>query len=151
MGYINLCEVRVVDIIFSDEASSIILKNSTNGKKFPIHVSIETGSLLLDLFQRQTFKRPNTFTLLSNCIVSLGAHIQTIVIDDFSEGIFIAKIILNHKGEVFSLDARPSDAIALAFVNHLSVWATAALIERLSCIEKIPPYGQKTDIFVICH
>jgi bifunctional DNase/RNase len=151
MGYVSLVGISVADIVFSHEASSIVMKNDENGKVFLIHVSIETGSLLLDLFKRRTSKRPNTFTLLSNCITALGATIQAIIINDTFDGVFLAKIVLNNKGTISSLDARPSDAIALAIVNNLPTLATSTLIEKLSWIDAIPSDIQTPNTFFLCH
>jgi bifunctional DNase/RNase len=151
MEYISLIGISVADIIFSNEASAIIMKNGENGKNFLIHVSIETGSLLLDLFQKRTSKRPNTFTLLSNCITSLGATIQVIILDDMFDGVFFSKVILNSKGILSTLDARPSDAIALAFVNNLPVLATTQLIKKLSWLDTIPTNTEVSSTFFLCH
>jgi bifunctional DNase/RNase len=144
-------EVVVVDIVFSNEAASLIMKNTVDGKNFVIHVAPETGTLLLDIFQKRTQKRPNTFTLLSNCITALGAHIQSIVIGDSFEGIFFAKIVLKHRGTFISLDARPSDAIALAFINHFPILATANLLRKLPWIDHIPSPTQAVGTFFLCH
>ncbi|MDR0418170.1 MAG: bifunctional nuclease family protein [Puniceicoccales bacterium] len=132
MVYVDLVGISVSDIVFSSGASSLIMQNHTNGKSFPIHVSVEAGNLLRDLLKKQIAKRPNTFTLLSNCITALGATVQAIVIDDTFEGIFFAKIILNNKGTLLCLDARPSDAIALALINQFPIFATQTLVEKLS-------------------
>ncbi|MDR0590510.1 MAG: bifunctional nuclease family protein [Puniceicoccales bacterium] len=150
MDCINLTGISVADIIFSKEASSIVMKNDSNGKNFLIHVSIETGSLLLDLFQKRFSMRPNTFTLLSNCITSLGARIQAIIIDDAFDGVFLAKIILRNKGTLSRLDARPSDAIALALVNNLPILATATLVKKLSWIDSLP-HSRTPNISFLCH
>ncbi|MDR1435261.1 MAG: bifunctional nuclease family protein [Puniceicoccales bacterium] len=147
----DLIELFVVDIVFSSEASSIVLKNSANGKVSPIHVSIEMGSLLLDLFRRNSPKRPDTFTLLSNCITSLGATMQAIIIEDAFDGIFFAKIVLNNHGTLSSLDARPSDAIALALVNKLPILGTTTLMKKLSWVDSIPTNRKMADIFFLCR
>jgi bifunctional DNase/RNase len=132
MVYVDLVGISISDIVFSSGASSLIMQNHANGKSFPIHVSVETGNLLRDLLKKQTAKRPHTFTLLSNCITALGATIQAIVIDDTFEGIFFAKIILNNRGTLLCLDARPSDAIALALINQFPIFTTQTLVEKLS-------------------
>ncbi|MDR1590651.1 MAG: bifunctional nuclease family protein [Puniceicoccales bacterium] len=151
MVYVDLVGISISDIVFSSGASSLIVQNNANGKKFLIHVSSETGALLRNLLKKQTSKRPHTFTLLSNCITSLGATIQTIVIDDTFEGVFFAKIILNNKGTSLCLDARPSDAIALAIVNSLPILATSTLIEKLSWIDAIPSDIQTPNTSFLCR
>jgi bifunctional DNase/RNase len=149
MVYVDLDGISISDIVFSSGASSLIMQNNADGKRFLIHVSSETGILLRNLLKKQTSKRPHTFTLLSNCITSLGATIQAIVIDDACEGVFFAKIILNNKGTTLCLDARPSDAIALALINQLSIFTTQTLIEKLSWIDA--PAISTANISFLCH
>jgi bifunctional DNase/RNase len=146
MDYLGWVGISVADIIFSREASSLIMRNDINGRNFVIHISTETGSLLRDIFKKRIFKRPNTFTLLSNCITALGASIQAIVISDTFNGVFLAKIILNNKGTLSTLDARPSDAIALAFINNLPLMATKTLLEKLSWIDMVPTNSTAVNV-----
>ena len=146
MGDHKWVNVAVVDVVFSNEASSIIMKNCNNGKNFLIHTSIEMGSILLDIFQKHHFKRPNTFTLLSNCITSLGGDIRAIVIDDAYEGIFFAKIVIDQNGTPIQLDARPSDAIALAVVNNMPIVAESSLLEKLTWIDTSKVNYNKANI-----
>ncbi|MDR2812781.1 MAG: bifunctional nuclease family protein [Puniceicoccales bacterium] len=146
MVYVDLVGISIFDIVLSSGASSIIMQNHVDGKRFPIYVSNETGTLLRDLLRKQAAKRPYTFTLLSNCITSLGATIQAIIIDDTFEGIFFAKIILNNKGTLLHLDARPSDAIALALINQLPIFATQTLMQKLSWFNNIPHHPQTLGV-----
>jgi bifunctional DNase/RNase len=150
MVYVDLVGISITDVVFSNGAASLVMQNSASRKSFLIHVSTETGGLLRNLLKKQTSKRPSTFTLLSNCITSLGSTIQAIIIDDTFEGIFFAKIILNNKGTLLCLDARPSDAIALALINQLPIFATQTLIKKLSWIDSIPSLQKVSDVFFHC-
>ncbi|MDE6576518.1 MAG: bifunctional nuclease family protein [Opitutales bacterium] len=128
-------EVSAVDIVFSHEAASIIMGNDVNEKHFLIHVSIETGSLLLNLFQKQHFKRPDTFTLLVNAVTSLGGAIESIRINDMINGVFFAKIVLRRGNNLVTLDARASDAIALSVIDGVPIQAPRALLEKISWVD----------------
>jgi bifunctional DNase/RNase len=147
----GLVGISIFDIVFSSGASSLIMQNNTDGKRFPIHVSSETGMLLRNLLKKEMAKRPLTLTLLSNCITSLGAAIQDIIIDDTCEGVFFAKIILNNRGTTLCLDARPSDAIALALINQLPIFATQTLLEKLSWLDAIPSFTKTPNTSFLCH
>lgn len=109
--------------------------NRANERHFLIHVSIETGSLLLNLFQKQHFKRPDTFTLLVNAITSLGGTIEAIQLNDTINGVFFAKIVLRRGSNLVSLDARASDAIALSVIDNLPIKAPRSLLEKLSWVD----------------
>lgn len=109
--------------------------NRANERHFLIHVSIETGSLLLNLFQKQHFKRPDTFTLLVNAITSLGGTIEAIQLNDTINGVFFAKIVLRRGSNLVSLDARASDAIALSVIDNLPIKAPRSLFEKLSWVD----------------
>jgi bifunctional DNase/RNase len=142
---LDWAELFVVDIIFSSKIASIALRNSAHGKIFLIHISIETGSILVDLLQKKAPQRPNTFTLLSNCIVSLGGTLRAAIIDDTRNGVFFAKIMVHGQGANFPIDTRPSDAIALALVNNLPIFAPTNLIEKLSWVDIAPISAEKSS------
>ena len=76
--------------------------------------------------------RPLTHDLLKTLVDNLGANVVEIVVNELKENTFYAKIILEASGLTNEIDARPSDAIALAvrtyapiFVNELVMSAAA--------------------------
>jgi hypothetical protein len=58
--------------------------------------------------------RPLTHDLLVSAVEAMGAEFQDVIISDLKEHTYFAKLRLRHEGEVLEIDARPSDAIAVA-------------------------------------
>jgi len=75
-------------------------------------------------FHRGNQARPMTHDLLSILLERFGAKLQRVVIDDFWRGTYYARLEFDAGGQPFSIDARPSDAIALALRHNITVFAT---------------------------
>ena len=98
----------------SGGAYALILSESTGFRRLPIIIgSFEAQAIALELENIKP-PRPMTHDLLKNVVTSFDAKIDHIYINDLAEGTFYAKIILERGDSLFEVDARPSDAIALA-------------------------------------
>lgn len=80
--------------------------------------------------------RPMTHDLLKNVIKSFGAEMEQVFINDLSEGTFYAQIIYNRNGEQLELDARPSDAIALAIRFDASIYVAEGILEEAGIVSE---------------
>ncbi len=58
--------------------------------------------------------RPMTHDLLRNVLLGLNVQVQKVVVNDLKDDTFYALIWIERNGEMFSIDSRPSDALALA-------------------------------------
>jgi bifunctional DNase/RNase len=77
--------------------------------------------------------RPLTHDLLGSTIKELGAKLEGIIIDKLSEGIFFAKLkIVTREGEEVKIDARPSDAIALALRANVPIFVDEEVIDLIT-------------------
>ena len=75
-------------------------------------------------------QRPMTHDLLDSIIENLGASVDKIVVSELKEDTFYAKIIVNCDGKISEIDARPSDAIALAVRTGASIFAEESVLEK---------------------
>ena len=92
-------------VILKDIASEIVL---------PIWVGVfEANAIALELEKTAT-PRPMTHDLLRNLAVGLGGVVTRVVVSDLREDTFFATIWMTQDGETLTVDARPSDALALA-------------------------------------
>ena len=80
----------------------------------PIVMGPPEAQAIIAALQGYEPPRPMTHDLLSNIIATLHADVVRIDIHNFHEGTFFAAITLAHNGVTFVVDARPSDAVALA-------------------------------------
>lgn len=73
--------------------------------------------------------RPLTHALMLNIAVRLHASISRLVIDDYSNGTYYARLILNSPNGSLMLDCRPSDGIALALRVHAPIFASDLVMQ----------------------
>lgn len=92
----------------------VILKENDSEAVLPIWVGVyEANAIALEIEKIST-PRPMTHDLLRNLLVGLEATLVKIVVTELRDDTFYAVIWLDRGGEIISVDARPSDAIALA-------------------------------------
>lgn len=97
----------------SGGAYALILSESKGSRRLPIIIgSFEAQAIALELENIKP-PRPMTHDLLKNIISNFELSVKHIVINDLSEGTFYAKIIVQRGDQLFEIDARPSDAIAV--------------------------------------
>ena len=78
--------------------------------------------------------------LLHNILVDLNVKIGRVIITDMQEDAFYATILLRQGNKTLTIDARPSDAIALAFLVHAPVFATKKLLDAVRTVTlQAPP------------
>ena len=109
-------EMKVKGVTMDPERHSpiVILEDSQGHEAFPIWIGMpEARAIALELEGVDT-PRPLTHTLLNNILVNLQIGVRRIFIDDLRDNTYFAKIDLQRGSETVTIDARPSDAIALA-------------------------------------
>jgi uncharacterized protein len=92
----------------------VVLKDAQGTAVLPIWVGIyEANAIALEIEKVQT-PRPMTHDLLRNVFLGLDVRVQKVVVNDLKDDTFYALIWVERNGEIFSIDSRPSDALALA-------------------------------------
>src|ERR1700723_4001968 len=92
----------------------VVLKETAGNAILPIWVGVyEANAIALEIEKVQT-PRPMTHDLLKNVFLGLDVRVDKIVVNDLKDDTFYALIWVERNGEVFSIDSRPSDALALA-------------------------------------
>lgn len=74
------------------------------------------------------FERPLTHDLLLSTLELLNARVLRIEITDLKEDTYYAQVVLENRGVEFELDARPSDALALAVRTHAEIWLSEEIV-----------------------
>jgi len=92
----------------------VVLKETDNSRYLPIWIGpFEADAITIQL-QGVQVARPLTHDLLKSFIRALNVKVSHITVNDLRNNTFFAEIVLDVKGEEMQIDARPSDAIALA-------------------------------------
>ncbi len=98
----------------SGGAYALILSEKKGHRRLPIIIgSFEAQAIALELENIKP-PRPMTHDLLKNMVLSFDSEVDHIFVNQLSEGTFYAQIVFQKNGHRVELDARPSDAIALA-------------------------------------
>ena len=92
----------------------VILKDVSSDTVLPIWVGVyEANAIALEI-EKVTTPRPMTHDLIRNVLTGLETNVRRVVVTDLREDTFFAVIWLERGGEMVSVDARPSDALAVA-------------------------------------
>lgn len=112
-----LIEVKIGALIMDPNSNTpiVVLKSSDSETVLPIWVgAFEANAIALEI-EKIVPQRPMTHDLIRNLIIESNLQVSRIIINDLRENTFYALIELKNKNDdTITLDARPSDAIALA-------------------------------------
>jgi len=121
----------------------VILQDIDRNTLLPIWVGIFEANAIALQIERVDTPRPMTHDLLKNVLLHFDAEVDKIVVTHLKENTFFAQIHLTKKGEVMTIDSRPSDAIALALRTDAPIFVTEEVIQNSRNItldkEKLDP------------
>jgi hypothetical protein len=107
----------------------IVLKDVGSDLVLPIWVGIfEANAIALEL-EKTALPRPMTHDLLQNMARGLNAEVRKVVVSELRDDTFYAVIWMDHAGETVTMDARPSDAIALALRWDCPIYVNREVLE----------------------
>jgi bifunctional DNase/RNase len=110
----------------------VILKVKNSDRYLPIWIGAAEADAIAVKLQDVNVPRPLTHDLLRAVISSMGATVNQIIVSDLNNDTFFAKIVIQHNGTTMEIDARPSDAIALAVRTQAPIFAEDTVLERAS-------------------
>jgi uncharacterized protein len=119
----------------------IVLREVEGQRILPIWVGVFEANAIALQIENITTPRPMTHDLLRNVIADLKADVQKIVVSDLKENTFYALIYLTINGEAMAIDARPSDAIALALRARAPIFVEDAVIDHAKTVDFAPEKG----------
>src|SRR5687767_12847335 len=120
----------------------VILRDADSQHVLPIWVGVfEANAIALQIENVQT-PRPMTHDLLKNVIDDLNARVERVVVSDLKENTFYATIHMKTSNHDVLIDARPSDAIALALRTRSPIYVEEAVIHSARAVEST----KETDV-----
>ncbi len=140
----DLIQVDIFGLSLSSTVSgggyAIILKDINGEKRLPIIIGqFEAQAIALELEGIKP-PRPLTHDLLKNIIELLGYNVECVIINDLRDSTFYAKIKFDIP-TVEDIDARPSDAIAIALKFGAPIYVTANIMNEIGFIPEDKPRG----------
>jgi len=113
----------------------VILRDKDGAKTLPIWVGMFEANAIALQIENISTPRPMTHDLLRNVIHDLKASVQKIVVCDLQDSTFYALIYLTLNGEIVAIDARPSDAIALALRTRAPIFVEETVIDNAKTVD----------------
>jgi bifunctional DNase/RNase len=128
----TLVEVKIGALIMDPNTNTpiVVLKGVESETVLPIWVgAFEANAIALEI-EKIVPQRPMTHDLMRNLIVECGLNASRVVVTDLLDNTFYALVELTDKnGDVVSMDARPSDAIALALRLDCPIFVQRRVLE----------------------
>ena len=113
----------------------VILKDKEGERVLPIWVGIFEANAIALQIENIATPRPMTHDLLRNVISDLDGSVDRIVVSDLKDNTFYAVIHLTVRGERVAVDARPSDAIALALRTRSPILVEESVIDNAKTVD----------------
>ncbi len=108
----------------------VILKEKVSDRYLPIWIGPSEADAIAVKLQGVAVPRPLTHDLLSSVIDTLGAAVNSILINDLKNDTFYARVILDVDGKQVEVDSRPSDALALAVRTGVPIYADESVLDK---------------------
>lgn len=130
----SVVQIEVKNVLATSAGSAVFLGNAD--KVFVIYVDHSVGSAI-NMFLHGTPKpRPQTHDLFADVLTALGARVERVVINDFTDTVFFARLIIVAENElderkIIEIDARPSDSIALAVQAEAPIYVASHVWEAV--------------------
>ncbi|MCB1091128.1 MAG: bifunctional nuclease family protein [Verrucomicrobiae bacterium] len=121
----SVVEVDVKAVLPTSGGCAVFLGDDE--KVFVIYVDQAVGAAITMFMHHTPKPRPQTHDLFADVLTALGAHVERIVINDFNESVYYARLIIVASNEldqkkIIEIDARPSDSIALAIQQRAPIY-----------------------------
>jgi uncharacterized protein len=128
----DLIEV-VIDslrVSLTNQQRIVILKATKEERYLPIWVGPFEAEAITIALQEVEVARPQTHDLLNKIFQLLKANLQKVIISSLKDDVFFASIIAEEGGNLLEIDARPSDAIALALRAHIPILVESKVMDE---------------------
>ncbi len=108
----------------------LFLRELAGDRHLPIWIGeFEAQAIVLEM-QGVSPQRPLPYDLMMSLICDLDARVVRVIINDLSQDIYYARIVVDRGGETTEIDSRPSDAIAIAVRAHCPIFVDESVLDR---------------------
>ncbi len=125
-------EVDAIAIDPEGKAPVVILKEKGGERTLPIWIGLMEAAAIATELERISFERPMTHDLCVHVIDALGAHLDEVEVVDLRDNTFFAVLRLYTQEGMVEVDARPSDAIALALRSRARIAVESRVFDQVA-------------------
>lgn len=108
----------------------VVLREADSRRYLPIWIGPFEADAIAMAIQRHEPQRPLTHDLLKSTIGEMGGTVSHIFVNDIQDNTFFARIVIDQRGQTVEIDARPSDAIALAVRTDVPIYVETHVLDQ---------------------
>ena len=133
-----LLRMDLARIIIREQSDSqiIVLRERDGDRHFPILIGMNEAIAIDRRVKGLETPRPLTHDLMAELIDRLDADLEKVVINDLRDHTFYATLVIRSNGELISVDARPSDAIALGVAKSTPIFVEERVLRAVCSPEQ---------------
>lgn len=128
-------EIKGLMLDPSSNVPIVILRDVQSHLFLPIWIGVFEANAIALRIEGVEPPRPMTHDLLRSVLEGLGGQVEKIVISDLKESTFFAVIHVRQNGSVVPIDARPSDAIALALRTDSPIFVLRSVLDKAQAVD----------------
>ena len=125
-------EMKVSGLVMDPQTNTpiLILKDLENEASLPIWIGLLEATSIATELEKINFPRPMTHDLIKNCFEHLKVTVERIEVCDLRDNTYYALIYIRNNDRVSSIDARPSDAIAIALRTNAPIFVKEDVLSK---------------------
>ncbi|MBO1349068.1 MAG: bifunctional nuclease family protein [Hormoscilla sp. GUM202] len=129
-----MIEMKVAGIALDAGTRSpiVLLKDTTDRRALPIYIGQDQARAIINALERQSPPRPLTHDLMVNIMSAWDMALDRVIVHSLQDNTFYAVLTVRQGDEKKDIDARPSDAIALAIRTGTPIWVMEEVIASAS-------------------
>lgn len=132
----EVTEVMVESVhVHTDTSQHVVLLRERDGERYlPIWIGSAEANAIASRLQGALPERPMTHDLYTRTLVELSVRVRRVTVSDLSDDTYRARILLDQDGTEVDIDARPSDAIAIALRADAPIFVADAVLDRVGML-----------------
>ncbi len=129
-----MIEMKVAGIALDAITRSpiVLLKDASDRRALPIYIGQEQARAIMSALENQKPPRPLTHDLIANILEVWNMTLEKVIIHSLQKDTFYAALIVQQGDVKKEIDARPSDAIAVALRTNAPIWVMEEVIANAS-------------------
>lgn len=129
-----MIEMKVAGIALDAATRSpiVLLRDAAERRALPIYIGQDQAKAIISALENQTPPRPLTHDLMANILEEWSLTLERVIIHSLQDNTFYAVLTVRHGEVKKEIDARPSDAIALALRTNSPIWVMEEVIADAS-------------------
>ncbi len=121
----------------------VILKDMEEKNVLPVWIGVLEASAIASEIEKIQFSRPMTHDLMKEVLKNLNATVKKIEVNDLKDNVYYATIYMSAESGDFTIDARPSDAIAMALRMSSPIFVDTKVLDKSKSIDLRDSEGKK--------